>query len=506
MGPYIKAQYTRSGKGLLVVGKMGHVATVSDWRAGKLGCEMQLCETVRDATWLHDERTVAVAGKQYVEVHDMSATGSAGGVLLHTLRKHIDVTHLIYQPYHFLLASIGNAGWLKYTDVSTGQLVAELSTKMGTPTAFAQNRRNAILHVGHQNGVVSLWSPNCSSSTGAAATNDEGTGNTGNKPLVKLLAHRGPVRSIDIDRSGQYMVSAGQDKRLAVWDVRMFREIVREVPLYRPANALTISDTGIVAVGQGSTVTAWKSEDLFLTSDNHDSSRPIRFQHRPSPYLNLNIPPNPTADSQIHSLSFCPGEDLLGTSHTTGFTTSIVPGAGEPNPDALEPGTNAYASRTQIREGEVRALLDKIQPGMIALDSEFIGGLDPVTTSKDNPSQHVLDKNGQRIIYGRPPSQFETDTALVRKLKDRSLTSGKGKGGKNSALRAYMRKKRAKNIDVVDSRRVRVEALEKEIRAKRAERRKRVEKGSGNGEMIEVDSALDQARAELGPALSRFLP
>ena len=500
LGPYIRAQYTRSGKGLLVVGKMGHVATVSDWRAGKLGCEMQLGESVRDATWLHDERTVAVAGKQYVQVYDMSATGSEGGVLLHTLRKHIDVTHLVYQPYHFLLASIGNAGWLKYTDVSTGQLVAELGTKMGAPTALTQNRRNAVLHVGHQNGVVSLWSPNCSNSASASEDKDGSTGSMGNKPLVKILAHRGPVRSVDIERNGRYMVSAGQDKRLAVWDVRMFREVVREIPLHRPASALTISDRGVVAVGSGSAISTWKSEDLFLTSDNHDRSKPIKLQHRPAPYMTLAVPSAHKATSQIHNLAFCPSEDLLGTCHTTGFTTSIIPGAGEPNPDALEPGTNPYANRTQIREGEVRALLDKIQPGMIALESEFIGGLDPMKPSNPN----VLGQNGQRIVYGRPPSQYETDSALVKKLQERSLNSGKGKGGKNSALRAYMRKRMAKNIDVVDARRMRVEALEKEVRAKRAERRRRVERGE-RVDLDRSDLGLDAERAKLGPALSRFL-
>ena len=145
---------------------------------------------------------------------------------------------------------------------------------------------------------------------------------------------------------------------------------------------------------------------------------------------------------------------------------------------------------------------------MIALDSEFIGGLDPVATNANNPNQNVLDHNGQRVIYGRPLSQYETDTALVRKLRERSLGAsgkGKGKGGKNSALRAHMRKRRAKNIDVVDTRRVRVEALEKEVRAKRAERRRRMEKGGRGTVDGGADSVLDGVRAELGPALSRFV-
>lgn len=45
LGPYV-CDYTRNGKGLLLAGRKGHVATM-DWRDGRLGCELQLGETVR---------------------------------------------------------------------------------------------------------------------------------------------------------------------------------------------------------------------------------------------------------------------------------------------------------------------------------------------------------------------------------------------------------------------------------------------------------------------------
>lgn len=54
LGPYV-CDYTRNGKGLLLAGRKGHVATM-DWRDGNLGCELQLGETVRDATWLHNDQ------------------------------------------------------------------------------------------------------------------------------------------------------------------------------------------------------------------------------------------------------------------------------------------------------------------------------------------------------------------------------------------------------------------------------------------------------------------
>ena len=75
---------------------------------------------------------------------------SSHGVQVHCLRSHVEPNRLQFLPYHFLLASVGNAGgspfaaaalpmhslacagYLKFQDVSTGQLVAEHRTKYNT--------------------------------------------------------------------------------------------------------------------------------------------------------------------------------------------------------------------------------------------------------------------------------------------------------------------------------------------------------------------------------------
>src|SRR5579871_163658 len=105
LGPYI-ATYTRNGRNLLLAGRKGHVATM-DWRDGKLGCEIQLGETIQDVTWLHNNQSFAVAQKKYTYIYD------AAGVELHKLDKHIEVTHMEFLPYHFLLATVENNGYLK---------------------------------------------------------------------------------------------------------------------------------------------------------------------------------------------------------------------------------------------------------------------------------------------------------------------------------------------------------------------------------------------------------
>ncbi|RMJ23569.1 hypothetical protein PHISP_05552 [Aspergillus sp. HF37] len=417
MGPY-RADYTRNGRDLLLAGRKGHVATM-DWRAGKLGCELQLGETVRDARWLHNNQFFAVAQKKYVYIYDHT------GAELHCLSRHVEPLFLEFLPYHFLLASAHMSGFLKYTDTSTGQMVAELPTRLGSPTSLCQNPWNAILHTGHQNGAVTLWSPNSQTA------------------LVKALVHRGPVRSLAVDRQGRYMVSTGQDMKMNVWDIRMFRE-VHSYSCHQPGSSVAISDRGLTAAGWGTQVSVWRG--LF------DAAQADQGKVK-SPYMSWG------GDGQrIENLRWCPYEDVLGTTHDKGFASILVPGAGEPNFDALE--ANPYENVRQRQEGEVRGLLNKLQPEMISLDPSFIGRLDTISNQK---------RQEERDLDRKPEDSVE-------KMKNRGR-------GRNSALRKYLRKKGRGNV--IDDRRLKAEALRKE-RTTRAKEKQRAE------------------REELGPALGRF--
>jgi len=133
----------------------------------------------------------------------------------------------------------GNPGYLKYQDTSTGQLLIEHRTKLGACNAMTQNLHNAVIHLGHQNGCVTLWTPNLP------------------HPAVQLLAHLGPVVSVSVDPSqgGRYMATAGRDGTVKVWDCRNWKGAVREWTVRGGGDPeLDWSARGYLAVASSGTV------------------------------------------------------------------------------------------------------------------------------------------------------------------------------------------------------------------------------------------------------------
>lgn len=337
MGPY-RCDYSYNGRHLLLGGKRGHLAAV-DWQTGKLLCEVNVNETVRDVTWLHNQSFFAAAQKKYTYIYDSQGTE------VHQLKAHIEVQRLEFLRYHFLLATVGNAGYLKYQDTSTGNLVAEHRTGLGPCSTMAQNPLTAVVHLGHSNGTVTLWTPNLTS------------------PALKMLAHRGPVNGISISRSsgGREMATSSVDGSVKLWDSRMLgRGAVREWLSRRPANDLAFSQRGLLGVAWGSHVSIY------------DTKRALG-KAPPGPYLTNGFP-----RAEPISINFCPFEDVLGVSHGNGFDSLIVPGAGEPRFDSSE--ADPYETKNSRREREVHSLLDKIQPDTITLDPEMLGQLDVAST------------------------------------------------------------------------------------------------------------------------------
>lgn len=239
------------------------------------------------------------------------------------------------------------------------------------------------------------------------------------------------------------MVSAGQDQKMAVWDIRMFRE-VNSYFTRQPASSVAISDTGLTAVGWGTQTTIWKG--LF------NKNAPVQEKVQ-SPYMAWG-----GEGKRIERVRWCPFEDVLGLGTDQGFSSIIVPGAGEANFDALE--VNPFETAKQRQEGEVKSLLNKLQPDMIALDPNFVGNLD-LRSDKQRKAEKDLDA---------------APVDLAEEIRNRAR-------GKNGALSKYLRKQRKKNI--IDEKRLRVDEIWKERQQQKEKKQQVVE-------------------ADLGPALSRF--
>uniref|UniRef100_UPI0037E7E429 WD repeat-containing protein 46 n=1 Tax=Semicossyphus pulcher TaxID=241346 RepID=UPI0037E7E429 len=328
-GPY-RLDYSKTGRHLLVGGRRGHVACI-DWQSKELMCEINVMESVNDVKWLHSETMYAVAQKKWLYIYD------SNGIELHCIRKFNDVLRMQFLPYHFLLATASATGFLQYLDVSVGKEVAAICTKTGRLDVMCQNPHNAIIHLGHHNGTVTLWSPNQK------------------EALVKMLCHQGGVRSVTVDKTGTYMVTSGMDKKLKVYDIRAFKPF-KSYFLPAGASCLSLSQRGLLSAATGDIVQVYR--DVWNT--------PVT-----KPYMAHRV------RGTAWGLQFCPFEDVLGVGHGDGFTSMLVPGAGEPNFDGLD--ANPYRSAKQRQEWEVKALLEKIQPELISLDPHELGQVDNAT-------------------------------------------------------------------------------------------------------------------------------
>uniref|UniRef100_A0A7S0WQI7 BING4 C-terminal domain-containing protein n=1 Tax=Chlamydomonas leiostraca TaxID=1034604 RepID=A0A7S0WQI7_9CHLO len=341
LGPYC-LDFQRSGRHVVLGGRKGHLAMV-DWQRKALVCEVQVREVVRDVTFLHNETMFAAAQKKYVYVYDKR------GVEVHCMRDHTEPAALQFLPHHFLLASVGDAGILHYQDTSTGHIAASHKTRLGPCAVMRQNPWNAVLGLGHTGGVVTMWTPNITT------------------PVVKMLCHRGAISALAFDLTGRYMVTAGVDSQVRVWDIRTFKPL-HAYFAYSPATSLDISQRGLLAVGYGRKVQVWR--DALSTKAT-------------SPYMSHSLPEG----DHLSDFQFVPYEDVMGVGSSGGFSTMLVPGAGEPNFDSFV--ANPYASLRERREAEVAHLLDKLQPETIVLDPDTIGRVrkEPLEVQKEKQAE-----------------------------------------------------------------------------------------------------------------------
>eukprot|EP00245_Coleochaete_scutata_P004173 TRINITY_DN16442_c0_g2_i1.p1 TRINITY_DN16442_c0_g2~~TRINITY_DN16442_c0_g2_i1.p1 ORF type:complete len:475 (-),score=98.97 TRINITY_DN16442_c0_g2_i1:103-1314(-) len=383
-----------------MAGRKGHLA-ITEWKRGHIVTEVQVRETIRDVKFLHNEVFFAAAQKKYAYIYDKR------GIEIHCLKHHTEPLKLEFLPHHFLLASVCKWGGLVYQDTSTGDLVAQHRTRLGRCSVIRANPYNAVLSLGHSNGVVSMWCPNM------------GT------PLVSMLCHRGPLTSIAIDSLGRHMATAGLDGQVKVWDIRMLK------PMHAyfapsPAKSLEISQKGLLAVAYGSGIQIWKD---------------ALSQKQKFPYMTHRLFDSGAAED----MAFCPYEDVLGIGHSLGFSSILVPGSGEANYDSFV--ANPFETLKQRRETEVHQLLDKLQPDTIVLDPTLIGTV-------QRAPREVQEKARQQQEQANLASAIARGKEIAQKHKSK----GKSKPSK---------KHRKKQTNVIDAKREKI-SLDARLKAEAA--------------------------------------
>ncbi|XP_008691658.2 WD repeat-containing protein 46 [Ursus americanus] len=373
-GPY-RLNYSPTGRHLAFGGRRGHVATL-DWVTKRLMCEINVMEAVRDIRFLHSEALLAVAQNRWLHIYDNQ------GIELHCIRRCDRVTRLEFLPFHFLLATASETGFLTYLDVSVGKIVAALNARAGRLDVMTKNPYNAVIHLGHSNGTVSLWSPAMK------------------EPLAKILCHRGGVRAVAVDSAGTYMATSGLDHQLKIFDLRGMFQPLSARTLPQGAGHLAFSQRGLLAAGIGDVVNIWAGQGK--------ASPPSLEQ----PYLTHRL------SGHVHGLHFCPFEDVLGVGHNGGITSMLVPGAAEPNFDGLE--SNPYRSQKQRQEWEVKALLEKVPAELICLDPRALAEVDVISLEqekKERIERLGYDPEAKAPFQPKPKRKGRSSTASLVKRK-----------------------------------------------------------------------------------------
>lgn len=387
-GPY-NVTYSRNGRDLLLCGAKGHVASMN-CHTMRSNAELQLREDVHHGIYLHNETFFALAQQRYTYIYDSK------GVELHCMRRHERPYRLNFLPYHYLLTSIGHSGWIKWHDVSTGQYVAGYPTGHGPCRVLKHNPNNAISHLGHTNGVVTLWSP------------------ASGKSLVSMFCHKSPVSDLAIDIEGKYMTTAGYDGFMKVWDIRTYR-CLHAYKTKFPVVSLDISDRGLIAMGLGRQVQILKdafTQPMDVTYLQHEiSPTGTRIAGEGAVATKKGL----ASSMLISNVKFRPFEDVLAIGHSHGVSTIIVPGSGEPNFDSFE--INPFATPTQRREAEIQSLLTKLTPDMIVLDSSFVGTVDRNEEAIRSEHNEIFSKANSSITSKKEKNKKRGKNKISAKLR-----------------------------------------------------------------------------------------
>ncbi|KAI5148873.1 U3 small nucleolar RNA-associated protein 7 [Enteropsectra breve] len=341
-GPFC-ATHTVNGSNMLFYNSSGYIASYST-QSLKPGCELSLQEPIYSAKWLHNEKYFATAQREGVFVYDFN------GSELHAVRQITEPKHLEFLPHHFLLATAGENAKLRYLDTSIGKVVADIFVKDRGVTMMSQNPSNAIIHLGTKSGNVTLWSP------------------AQQEYLMKIHCHSTALTGIQIDRSGNKMITSALDGKLKIFDVRNTFAPLKIIKCKGNIQHSALSQSNMYALSSANTVVVLKNfEELYM-------------KHK--------------VGNTVSSLEFCPFADILAVGHSGGISNIIVPGSTDGVYDSSE--MSPFMSTKQKQELEVKKLMEKIPYELISQES-ILGKMHSVSKRSGlaNPVERYYNANNE---------------------------------------------------------------------------------------------------------------
>jgi U3 small nucleolar RNA-associated protein 7 len=216
------------------------------------------------------------------------------------------------------------------------------------------------------------------------------------------------------------MASAGRDGSVKVWDCRNWKGAVREWGTRGTGGTeVEWSARGFLGVASGGSVNVrfcFFHQNSYLPTPKvyHPPTIRTPHLHHSPPPLYLTHPLPSTSSRPVTSIRFTPFQDALTLGHSSGLSSILVPGSGEPNFDSSE--ADPFESKKARREHEVRALLDKIQPDMIALDPEFVGRLAP-ESKLTTRAEMLREKNSWEGQGGKGKKEGEVPFARMSRME-----------------------------------------------------------------------------------------
>lgn len=362
-GPY-SIDFSKNGRFALFSGHKGHLSAL-DMNRQSLLFDVVIEDQIQDAKWLHNESLFAVAQSKYTYIYDRAGTE------IHRLKKHSDPHRLEFLNNHFLLASLSHGAMLRYLDISTGRLISEIHTKSGSDKSMCQNFQNGLINVGHANGTITLWSP---------VVQD---------PLAKIFCHKGPVGAISCSFDGNVLATSGNDGQLKLWDLRNYS---RELVLHSEAciGSLSFSQSGMLSYSAGSRVKVWKNFE--------EKAKPIATFY----------------SSSASFVKFCPYEDILAIGHRDRISTHIVSGSGMASYDSFV--ANPFSTSKQRQESEIKALLDKLPPESIKIQSENYKPLQLSKASRIKTSRKRYLKNRFNVVDSDASANAHPKNTLLNRF------------------------------------------------------------------------------------------